>query len=121
VVTAFDQDALTAGLDLIRRSGATTIEFGYLDDDVPVEDARWWAKSMYRGATIMVEDERGPVQAVEALARRILTGAQCRRCGKPIQLSDDAEGCRWTRAGGKWEPGCGLPIDQTIPTVRRTL
>lgn len=116
---AFDQDALEASLDLVRRSGAGTVEFGYLHDDVPIEEAGWWAHAQYRGARLTVEKERGPVQAVEALARRILTGALCRRCGKPITLADGGEGCRWRRSGKKWEPGCGLPVDTTIPAGPR--
>lgn len=114
----FDQDALTAGLDLIRRSGAKSVEFGYLHDDVPIEQADWYCQCMYSGARLIVEHHRGPVEAVEALARRILDGALCRRCGQAIQLSDGKSGCRWTRSGAKWEPGCDKPIDRTIPARR---
>lgn len=114
----FDQDALEASLDLARRSGASTVEFGYLYDDVPIEKADWWAHAQFQGARLTAEHENGPVEAVEALARRLLKGARCRRCGNQIMLNDDGEGCRWTRQGKKWEPGCGLPIDMTIPVQR---
>jgi hypothetical protein len=116
-VTAFDQDALVAALDLVGRSGATEAEVGFLHDDVPPEEAGWYAHAKYQGARVTVEAE-GPVEAAEGLARRLLHGAMCRRCGEPIQLADDKPGCRWTRQGAKWTPGCGKPIDQSIP-VRR--
>jgi hypothetical protein len=119
VTTGFDEDALQASLDLVGRSGAKNIEFGWLEDDVPVEEADWYAHAQYRGARISVEHYRGPVEAVEALARRCLKGAMCRRCGRPIRLTSDGMGCRWTRMGPKWLPGCGKPIDQTLPTAPR--
>lgn len=116
-MTAFDQDALEAGLDLVRRSGASEVEFGYLHGgDVPAAEADWYAFAVYRGARITVEHHVGPIEAVEALARRLFTGATCRRCGEPIVISDGA-GCRWVRNGKRWEPGYGKPIDYTIPTA----
>lgn len=112
---AFDQDALVAAVNLIGRSGATNIEIGYLHDDVPMEEAGWYATAAYRGARLIEDEHRGPIEAVEALARRVLSGAQCRRCGKEIRLDDDTPGCRWTRQGAKWTPGCGREIDRSIP------
>jgi hypothetical protein len=114
----FDQDALTASLDLVRRTGARSIEIGYLRDDVPVEQAGWYAQCMYSGARLIADEHRGPVEAVEALARRVLDGALCRRCGEKIRLSNDGKGCRWRRRADKWEPGCGKPIDFSIPRRR---
>lgn len=110
----FDQDALFAAIGLVKRSGGASFELGYLHDDVPIEEAGWWAAVHFRGARLTVENEKGPVQAAEALARRLLDGALCRRCGKPIRLGD-GEGCRWTRQGVEWVPGCGKEIDPAIP------
>ena len=114
----YDQDAFHASLELVRRAGASQFELGYLHDDVPIEEAGWWASANYQGARIFVEDNKGPVEAVEALARRLLIGAQCRRCGEPVSLQDDREGCRWTRNGRTWIPGCGKPVDFSIPRMR---
>lgn len=116
---SFDQDALTAAMDLVGRTGARQFEFGYLHEDVPVEEADWWAHAQYRGVRISVEHKQGPIEAVEALARRLLDGGLCRRCGQPIRLSDEGQGCRWTRNGPKWTPGCDLPIDHSIPIAPR--
>lgn len=113
---AFDEDALMASCELVRRAGASGLEFGFLEDDAAtVAEGRWWAYAQFRGARIQVDEMPGPVEAVEALARRLLTGAKCRRCGEQIVLNDHAVGCRWTRVGKTWEAGCGKPIDHTIP------
>jgi hypothetical protein len=123
-----DDDALIACADLVGRAGATGFEIGYLHDDVPPEDAAWYAHAQLRGARITAEGHRGPVEAADALCRRILTGAKC-RCGKLVALSDSgaviypdqrmADGssftpeqaakagqCRWRRMGPRWQMGC---------------
>lgn len=131
-VTA-QRPALTAAaeacLELVGRTGARNLEIGYLHDDVPVEQAGWYAHAQYRGARITIENRHGPSQALEALARRLLTGAKCNGCGKLVALSSDGaafypdghlidgtpwdEGqiraagqCRWVLAGTRWEMGC---------------
>lgn len=123
-----DDDALTAAVDLVGRTGAESFELGYLHDDVPVPQAAWWANAQLRGTRIMVEDQPGPVEAAEALARRILVGGQCQHCGGLVALSDGAavaypgpmtDGttwteeairaagqCRWRRVGPRWVRGC---------------
>lgn len=124
-----DQDAVIAAADLVGRSGAREFEIGYVNDDVPVEQAAWYAQAVYKGARILVENHRGPAEAAEALARRIMTGAKCAHCGGLVALSDAgafvferqemADGttwgpeqaaaagqCRWRRIGDRWERGC---------------
>jgi hypothetical protein len=112
----FDQDALHASLDLVRRSGASTIEFGYLDEDVPVEEARWWASAEYRGIKISVEDHRGPI---EADAEREEVGARLWPARRPFdpgarpesELMADPTVCKCGHriyTHGRWrEPGSG--------------
>lgn len=127
-MTVGDQDALDAALDLVGRTGARSFELGYLHDG-PVEQAAWYAHVQYRGARISVENRHGPVEAAEALARRLLTGGKCTGCGRLVALSDTgavayrsavmADGtrftaedaaaagqCRWRRVGARWEMGC---------------
>lgn len=126
---SLDEDALIAAVDLVGRSGAKQLEIGYLREDVPVEDAQWWAHARYRGARIGSEHHRGPIEAVEALARRLLTGDKCKPCGRLVALSDagavayegatmvdgsrwtveqaaKAGQCRWRREGARWVRGC---------------
>jgi len=102
-----DEDALDAALDVIGRTGARRTEIGYLDDDVPVGEPNWYAYAQFHGTRIAAEHHVGPVEAVEALARKLIAGGRCTHCGKTITLGgDDAGLCRWTRQGKKWVRGC---------------
>lgn len=92
---------------LVGRAGASGFEIGYVHDDVPVEEAGWYAVAFYQGARITADDHKSPALAAYALAVRLLTGAQC-RCGKPVVLGGD-KGCRWKLTGDRWEPGCAAP------------
>lgn len=104
-----DEDAFFAGLNLIGRTGAKQTEFGYLYDNVPVEQAAWWAKAQYQGVRVTVENRAGPVEAVEALARKLLNGGMCTHCRRTVTLATVADAkafCRWTRIGKDWVRGC---------------
>ncbi|OIN79982.1 hypothetical protein [Mycobacterium malmoense] len=103
----WDQDAFNAALDLIGRTGAKQFEIGYLNENVPVEQADWYAHAQYHGTRVIAEHHRGPVEAAEALARRLLDGGLCTHCGLRIALADfPGKRCRWTRQGDKWARGC---------------
>lgn len=124
-------ERLNAAVLLVGNTGARTLEFGYLHDDVPSEQAAWWATAAYRGAKLGVENHVGPAEALEALAEKLLTGARCQWCKGLVALSQRgavaypgsvmADGsrmpdspdalaslgqCLWGRAGARWEPGC---------------
>lgn len=124
-----DNDAVVAATDLVGRTGARELQVGRLHDGVPPEQAAWYATATYQGAKVTVEDQPGPQEALEGLAERLLTGAQCQHCGGLIALHDDgaigfpgahrpdgtvwteeqieaAGQCRWRRRGPRWEPGC---------------
>lgn len=124
-----DNEALFAAVDLVGRTGAKELEFGYVHDGVPVEQAGWYAHAQYQGARIMERDQRGPLEAIQALARRLLTGAQCQLCGGLVALDEDGafafrkavlvdgrewnvdqaaatRQCRWRRIGQRWVSGC---------------
>lgn len=121
-------EVLDAAVELVGRTGAREMQIGYLHDDVPVAEAGWWAHAQLRGARIMVENHRGPDEAAEALAVKLLTGGMCTHCRGLIALRDDgavayagslADGsemterrarsmsqCRWRRQGSRWVRGC---------------
>jgi hypothetical protein len=123
-----DEDALLAAVELVGRTGGKGFQIGFLHDDVPVAEAGWYAYIQYKGARITVEDKTGPVEAAEALARRLLTGDQCQHCFKLVALEDwgamavtetlmngtewtheqqAAAGlCQWRRTGRTWKRGC---------------
>ena len=127
-MVGIEDDTVIACADLVGRTGAKEFTIGFLHDNVPTEQAGWYAHAQYRGARIAVEDQPGPDQAAHALAVKILTGAKC-RCGKLVALDDHgaiafndatmADGtrwtveqaaaagqCRWRRQGARWEMGC---------------
>lgn len=123
-----DEDALIACVDLAGRSGATGFQIGYLHDEVPVEDAAWFAYAQYRGARLTTDNHRSVTAAVEAFAELLLTGAKC-KCGRLVTTSADgafaffkartsdgkswnaheaakAGQCRWRRVGRRWTSAC---------------
>lgn len=102
---AFDQDAAVAATDLIARTGATETQFGYLHEGVPFEKAGWYAYAQYKGTRVIVEDQPGPIEAIEALARKLLQGGLCTHCSQIITLAD-GPGCRYRRMGNRWVRGC---------------
>jgi hypothetical protein len=124
-----DADDVMAAVDLVGRTGARSLEIGYLHDNVPAEEAGWYAQVQYKGARVIEENHRGPAEALEALARRILTGAKCNHCKGLVALSAGgalayaastltdgtrwtaeqaraAGQCRWRREGRRWVRGC---------------
>jgi hypothetical protein len=129
MLTPEDDARLIAAVHLVGRTGAKEFEIGYLHEDVPPSEAAWYAHARYKGARITEENHASPVEAAEALARRLLTGARC-KCGKLVALRDDgafaftrsrlsdgsewsagdaarAGQCRWRRDGRVWVSGCG--------------
>jgi hypothetical protein len=134
VIDPMLEDAVIACADLVGRTGARQLEIGYLHDDVPVEEAAWWASAKFRGARIQVDNHIHPAAAAMALAVKLLTGAKC-RCGKLVALSGEgatvyrdatmADGskftaeqavaagqCRWRLTGQRWEPSCPEPASR---------
>jgi hypothetical protein len=135
---ALDQDAVVAAADLVSRTGARSLQIGWdcphapdVDDDHACGQVTWYATAHYKGTKITADRHCGPIEATEALARRLLSGAKC-RCGKLVALADDGaiaypdatmlDGtkwtaeqiaevgqCRWTRRGKRWEPSCNAP------------
>jgi hypothetical protein len=125
-----DDDSVIACADLVGRTGATSFECGHLHDDKYVgHTPDWYATAVYRGAKLIAEGKASPAEACDALAERLLTGAQCQHCKGLVALTDAgafayrsgvlatgqrwdasdaarAPQCRWTRAGGRWERGC---------------
>lgn len=102
-----NEDVIKACADLVGRAGASGFEIGYVHDDVPVEDASWYAYASYRGARLTAQDHRSPSAAALALAERLLSGATC-RCRRPVSLSEAAPGCHWRLREARWEPSCDV-------------
>lgn len=128
MTSQIDTDVLLAVTDLLKRTGATEFNVGYLHDDVPSEEADWYAYVQYQGARLTVEHHSSPTEAAEALARRVLTGGRC-KCGKLVALDEEgaqffpgaagpngekwtaeeaaaAGQCQWKRVGPRWNSEC---------------
>lgn len=130
-----DDEALIASVDLIGRTGGRELEIGHSgDEDSEMHEVTWHAWCTLRqpgaaGSRIIEDGHSDPIAAVEALARRLLTGATCSHCGGLVALSDFgavispgslmADGstmtaerarslhqCRWRRRGDRWVRGC---------------
>lgn len=102
------EDAVVACADLVGRTGASGFEIGHLREDVPAEEAGWYAVASFKSARFVADEHRSPSAAAIGLAERLLRGAAC-RCGNQVALSDSASGCRWRLMGKRWEPGCDAP------------
>lgn len=123
----FDNATLGALVEMIGRTGARSLEFGYhpmFDDDgnelddatAPASAFRWWAKATYKGAMLAVDDLASPVDALVALEAKVRSGAACRHCRRPIDWGGRRRRhCWWTRQGERWEPGC-RPSDRPDST-----
>lgn len=114
------EEATIATADLVRRSGATAFECGYLYDVPRVEDQGWYASAYFGERQIRV-DGRNPIDACMALALELLDNTLCRRCGRPITVfgTDGGGFCVWSLRGAHWHSGCGLPLDWEIPLVSK--
>jgi hypothetical protein len=122
---AAELDVVTATADLIGRTGAREFKIGY-DEDPP---HLWYVEAFYKGARIWIDKQPGPAEACDAIAKRILTGAKCKWCGKLVALSERgafafrsghlvdgtewtaeqafaAGQCLWWREGATWLRGC---------------
>jgi hypothetical protein len=104
-----DTDALFAAVELVGRTGAKGLEVGYLHEDVPVDQAAWYATAQYQGAKVFVENHTGPVEAVEDLAAQLMEGGLCTNCNRQVSLTKHAFlYCRYVRQGRSWIPGCAV-------------
>jgi hypothetical protein len=122
-----EPDAVVAVADLCARAGATEFEVGYLEDDVPINEARWYAQVRFRGALLVCDERQSPDEACDALARRILAGGTCTGCNRLVTLNepDLRRQCRWHRDGSCWVRGCdgkrhatkkGVPGAEGVPS-----
>lgn len=103
--TEYEVDAVLACADLAARAGAKDFEIGYLDENVPVDKARWYAQASFRGARLIADEKTSPDEAADGLARRLLAGASCTNCFQKVTLAGQS-GCRWHRDGAAWVRGC---------------
>ena len=129
VPTQSDADVVNAAVDLAGRSGATGFEFAHTDPGAgPVT---WFATVEFGpDKSIVMSGYPDPVQAANAMAGRLLSGAKC-KCGGLVALSmrgawvapeggklldgtdahalRNARQCLWMLEGDRWVSGCDAP------------
>jgi hypothetical protein len=81
-----DDAKLKAGLDFIRRTGATGLQVRYSDDELPVV---WMVVAQY-GEHAEVDAALNPVRATLRLCERLADGGGCTHCDKPTGLTPDS-------------------------------
>jgi hypothetical protein len=111
VPSGADEEAFEAARELIYRAGAEQVQVGVVTGDS--DSTTWWAHAQLEGVRIAEEGHPGPVAAMEALARRLITGGICTSCGELVVMagSDSEEPrtgglCHWSRHGTRWRAGC---------------
>jgi hypothetical protein len=118
-------DRLLAAVDVVGRSGATNLNAGIFNEN----DSDWYAEVEFGDKILGVEHYPSVEDALDALAKRLLTGGQCAHCGGLVALSpigavfypnakmadgreftlEDAMSkpqCHWRREGPLWVKGC---------------
>jgi len=138
-VNPVDDPRFTAGLDLIRRTGARGFQLRYSDDEDPVvwiAVGQWrWGKMrdasgrvvgkgpvpvgdgpVPRGGQIRYECAAAldPLRAVLRLLDQIIDGGHCAHCSRPTGVSDD-----WTETMPLDEHICWYQFDPELSTFRR--
>jgi hypothetical protein len=91
---------LLAGVDMIRRTGARTIQIRYSDDEEPTV---WMAVCEHRMLDGMPVPQGGishfdaaagmtPRRAVLRLLDQLIDGGMCQHCKRPTGVTEDFEG-----------------------------
>lgn len=111
-------DAIVASAELVGRAGGKDFEVGFLDEDAPIEQARWWASATFNGAKVIVDEQPSGALACELLARKLLDGGMCTHCKRVVRirpqgyvdpawnLGKGTKACSWERVGPTWKRGC---------------
>jgi hypothetical protein len=82
---SLDEPRLLAGVDLLRRTGATETQIRFHDDEKPVV---WLAVAVYsQGAE--AAGALDPTLAVLRLCEQVVDGGQCTHCKRPAGLDPD--------------------------------
>lgn len=77
---------MTAALTFIRRTGATSVQIRFSDDEQPVV---WMVVASY-GDRHEVDASLDPERAALRLCERIADGATCTHCNRPCGLDPDS-------------------------------
>ncbi len=82
-LTTREKDAIAHTVEAIGRTGARSLELGFLDDDPP---HRWYATAQYQGAKVSCDGQEDPVGAVLGLYAVLAAGGECTTCRRTIAV-----------------------------------
>ena len=81
---------MTAGIDLIQRTGAADCRIGFTDPD-DGEPTVWYACCTYPDGNSEAAGALDPENAVLRLCERLVDGGQCVHCHKPTVFEENFE------------------------------
>lgn len=108
--TNAEQDLLMACIDMVKRTGAETVQVRYSDDEKPIV---WLAVAGYQGDRYEVAAGAAPEQAMFRLLERLVDGGMCQHCKKPTGITDDFDSMPYARQV------CWYQFDPELKTFRR--
>jgi hypothetical protein len=103
---------LTAGIDLLRRTGAQTFRTGYSDPD-DGDPIVWYAIAQWVDNRAEAAAALDPVTATLRLCERVIDGGECQHCHLPTIFVPDSD----TELLDKL--GCVYAWDPELSTFRR--
>lgn len=84
---------VTAGMELLGRSGVSSVELAFDDDrDDDTAPVLWHCGGNWSGTRVFSEHFPYPAQAVEDLLTLVINGGGCARCGSTTVIGLTAEG-----------------------------
>jgi hypothetical protein len=101
---------LAAAVELVGRTGATSIGLRYQDDEQPVV---WVAVAQY-GERYEAAGALTPLKAAIRLLEIIIDGGECQHCHRPFAVSDD-----WSQSMPLEEAVCWYVYDPETQKFRR--
>lgn len=117
-----DEALLVAHAELVGRAGASDLTIGFSE----AEPATWWATATLTAFVeqdshevlvtdgvqlVAVEGQKGPIEALRALAVKLIESGMCAHCGSTVTTDKDIaewnpEKCHWRIVNNAWVRGC---------------
>lgn len=106
-----DDPRFVASVDMLGRTGATSFQIRYDDEQDPVV----WVAVAQWGAVFECAAGMNPLKAVLRLLEHVVDGGKCTHCRRPTAVSDD-----WTATMPLGDVFCWYIFDPEVKTFRRS-
>jgi hypothetical protein len=87
--TSKDSPLFLAGVDMVQRSGASSFEIRYSDDNEPTV---WMAVASFSDNRWDAAAGHTPTHAVLRLLDQLIDGGMCTHCNRPTGITEDWRG-----------------------------